>query len=189
MRRGGAADDDVDFLKFTRPPLEMNGASAEVHGQGFRPIIRTVRDDDALCAAGEQSARGLFTGVTRADDHHVPAMQSAEDLLRQLYRHRPHRHAAALDVGPGADLFGNIERPLKRLVQSAAGLFVLQRQVVSPLKLPEDFGLTQHHRVDAAGDFEQMFDALRLAQIVDLLVQWAAIIAPGNQELAQRLKR
>src|SRR5207302_10854722 len=34
MRRGGAADDDVDSLKFTRPPLEMNGASAEVPAQG-----------------------------------------------------------------------------------------------------------------------------------------------------------
>src|SRR2546430_14770272 len=167
-----AADDDVNFLKFTRPLLEMNGASAQVPGQGFRPIIRTLRTDDALCAAAEQSARGLFTGVTRADDHHVPAMQSAEDLLRQLYCHRPPRDAAALDVGPGADLFGNIERPLKRLVQSAAGMFVLQRQVVSLLKLPQDFGLTQPHGVDAAGDFEQMFDALRLAQIVDLIVQW-----------------
>ena len=39
MRCGGAADDDVNFLKFTRPLLEMNGASAEVPGQGFRPIV------------------------------------------------------------------------------------------------------------------------------------------------------
>ena len=51
MRRGGAADGDVNFLKFPRPIVELHGASAELFGQRHRAVMGTVGDNDAARAA------------------------------------------------------------------------------------------------------------------------------------------
>ena len=58
-------------------------------------------------------------------------------------------------------MFGDIERLLKRFVQAAAGVAVLQREVVGFLELAENFRFAEHHGIESARDFEQ--DAARFA--------------------------
>ena len=97
-------------------------------------------------------------------------MKGAEDFLRKFHRDRTDGHAAPLNVGLGANLFGDIERLLKGLVQTAAGMFMLERKLVGLFELTENFRLAQDHRVESAGDLEQVFDTLRFAQGINLVV-------------------
>ena len=133
MRRGRAADDDVNAGKFRRPILEMNRPPVQFPGQGHGAVMRAVGDNDAVGAAAEQGARGFLARLTRADDHDRMLVQRTENLLRQFHRHGADGHAAALDVGFRPNLLGHVERFLKGLVQMAAGLLVLQGRFVSLL--------------------------------------------------------
>ena len=118
-----------------------------------------------LRAPRESRARAVFSLVSPAPMTITSrSLEPAEDLLGQFHRHRADGDAAALDVGFGADVLGDVKRALEGLVQPAAGVAVLERQVVGLLELAEDFGFAQHHRVQAAGDLEEMVHALRLAQ-------------------------
>jgi len=45
----------------------------------------------------------------------------------------------ALDVGLGADVFGDVEGLLERLVEAAAGMAVPEGEVVGLFQLAEDF--------------------------------------------------
>ena len=65
----------------------------------------------------------------------------------------------------------------------------MEGEVVGFLELAENFGFTQHQGVEAAGDLEQVLDAVRLVQFVDLIVQRPAVGAPIDEELLQGLER
>ncbi len=125
-----------------------------------------------LRAPRESSARAAFSLVA----------------LRQFHGHRCDRHAAALDLGLGADVLGDVEGFLEGLVQHAAGVVVFEREMIRLLQLPEYFGLAQHHRVEAASHPEQMFDAVRLGKGVDFVGQWVVVIVAVEQEIAQGRK-
>ena len=163
MRRRCAADDDVDGRKFSGPILKMNGAPVQFPGQRHGPVMGTIGDNDAAGAAAQQRPRRFFARLPRADDHDLMLVQRTENLLRQFHRDRSDGHAAALDVGFRPNLLGHVERFLEGLVQMAAGLLVLQGGVVGLLQLAENFRFAHHHRIQSAGDFEQMFQACRIA--------------------------
>ena len=137
MRSGGAADDDVNVRELARPILERHSASAQFGRQGDGLVGRAVGDKDAARAAREEGAGGLLAGVAGANDQHVAVAEPAEDLLRQLDRDRADGDAAALDVGFGADMLGDVERALEGLIEPAAGMAVFQREVVGFLELAE----------------------------------------------------
>ena len=82
-------------------------------------------------------------------------------------------------------MFGDVEGALEGLVQPAAGVAVLEGEVVGLLELAEDFGLAQHHGIEAAGDLEQVLQALGFAQGVELFVQRVVIVVRGAEELLQ----
>ncbi len=185
MRRRGAADDDVHPLKFARPIFKGHRPPAQFIGQRHGLVMRAIRHQDAAGAAREQRAGGLLAGVSRADDHYVAVAQPAEDLLGQFHRHRADRDAAALDVGCGADVLGDVERALEGLVQPPASMAGLEGEVVGLLKLAEDFRLPEHHRVQAARDFEQMVQALRLAPGVYLVGQRVAVVMAADQKVPE----
>src|SRR5207244_801549 len=67
VRRGSAADDDVNPAKFAGPFVEVHGASAQLAGQREGAFVGTVGNDDALGSAREKGARGFFTGFTGSD--------------------------------------------------------------------------------------------------------------------------
>src|SRR5262249_37687383 len=132
--------------------------------------------------------RSFFARITGANHHHVPLTQVAEDLFSQLDSGGADRDAAALDVGFRPDVFGDIESPLKGLIQSASGMAVLQRQVVRFLELTKNFSLAKHHRIKAASHFEKMVQALRLVERINFICKRIAIIMASDQELLQRGK-
>ena len=61
-------------------------------------------------------------------------------------------------------MLGDVEGALERLVKPTAGMAVLEREVVGFFELAEDFRFAKHHRIQTAGDLEQVMQALRLAQ-------------------------
>jgi hypothetical protein len=75
--------------------------------------------------------------------------------------------AAALDVGFGADLFGDVEGFLENLVQTAAGVLVPEGGVVGFFQLAEDFRFAQDHGIQAAGDLEEVFQAAGIGVAVE----------------------
>src|SRR5688572_103941 len=82
-------------------------------------------------------------------------------------------------------MLGDVEGALKGLVQAAAGMVVLERDIVGLLQLAEDFRLAEHHGVEAAGDLEQVLDALWFCELIEFVVEWIAIFAAVNEELPQ----
>src|SRR5256885_8767137 len=87
MRRGRAADDDVDLAEGFVPGFEGDGPSAQLTGQGFGLVVRSVRDDNPAGAAGKEGAGGLLAGVAGADDQDRAILEGSEDSFGQLDRH------------------------------------------------------------------------------------------------------
>ena len=82
-----------------------------------------------LFAPRESSARAVFSLVSPAPM--TSTSRSASELKifsASSTATEADGNAAALDVGFGADVLGDVERALKRLVQSRAGVSVLMRQ-------------------------------------------------------------
>ena len=182
MRRGGAADHDVDVGKLPRPLVEVDRAPAQLGGQSDGAVVRAVRHDEAVRTAGEQGARGFLTGLARADDHDLPFVQRIKNFLRQFHGHGGDGDTAALDVGLGADLLGHLEGALESLVQPRAGVPVLEGQVVGFLELAEDFGFAEHHRVETAGDLEQVLNAVGIGNLVKLVAERAVVVVNPHQK-------
>src|SRR5256885_583058 len=133
MWSGGAADNNINPGKLLCPIFKVNGAAAQLRRERERPVVRTIRDNDASRAAGEQSSGGFFTGIPRPDDQHFTLAQCGKYFLRQFNRDRTDRNAPALNIRFGANLFSHVESLLKCFVQVASSVAVLQRGVVSRL--------------------------------------------------------
>src|SRR6185369_14603276 len=99
------------------------------------------------------------------------------------------RHAAALDVRLSADLLRDVERALENLVQPRPGMLMLQSEVIGLLELAKDFGLAENERVEAAGDLEEVLDAVGLAELIQLIAQRVPILMDANHEILQLGKR
>src|SRR5437016_2095152 len=65
------------------------------------------------------------------------------------------------------------------------GAAVLQSQIVSACELSENFCFPQHHRIQSAGDLEEVMDALRFGQPVDFITQRIAIVVDGDVKLLE----
>jgi hypothetical protein len=66
-------------------------------------------------------------------------------------------------------VLGHVKCALERLVQPRAGVAVLESERVGLLELAENLRLAEHHRIEAARDFEQVMQALRLGQRVKFI--------------------
>jgi len=167
MRRRGAADDNIHARELLQPVREGHRAAPQFRGQRPRLVGRTIGHRQAAGAARNQRARSLFARVARADDQHLAVAKAAENLFRQLHGDRPDGDAAALDVGLGADVFGDVEGALKGPVEPGAGMAMLAGQLIRLFKLAQNLRFPEHHRIQPAGHAEKMLDALRLAQRVN----------------------
>ena len=176
MRGGCAADENVDPGKLPRPILETHGTAPQFTGQFRRALIRTIAENDAASAPADQSAGGFLACISGADDHYRMVAQRTEELLRQFDCDGANRDAAALDVGFRADLLGNVERLLKRLVEPPAGVFMFQGRFVGLLQLAEYFRLSQNHRIQTGGDPEEMFQGFHPGVGVDFITQGLVIL-------------
>ena len=140
-------------------------------------------------APAAEGAGGLFARVAGTDDEHLLRLERVEDRLGQLHCHGADGDAAALDLRLGANQLGHVERLLECLVEQWAGGFAGVGQLVGELELTEDFGLAQHHRVDAARHAEEVLDALRVAVRVKGILRCLADAVEFTDEAAQRLAK
>ena len=53
------------------------------------------------------------------------------------------------------------------------------------LELAENLRLAQHHRVKTAGDLEEMLDALRLGDAVEMVFKRVGVVDPLDEERFQ----
>ena len=79
-------------------------------------------------------------------------MELAKYLCGQAHRCRCHADGEVADFGVAAHVFGNGEGALKELVQGGAQGAHFRGQTNCILHLSQNLRLTQHHRVQAAGD-------------------------------------
>src|SRR5688572_22486903 len=192
MWRGGAADDYVNLVKFLCPVIELHRSSAEFVSESLRPIVGTVCDENAARPTREQRASGFLTGVARADDHDIVIVQRTKNLFGQFDGHGSDRYTAALNVGFSANMFGHIEGALEGLVQPRPRVTVLKRKFVGLLELAEDLRFAEHHRIKSAGHLEQMHEALRFTEHIQLIREWVAIVVDRGEkslQLGKRLRR
>src|SRR2546427_152369 len=68
-------------------------------------------------------------------------------------------------------------------------MLVLEREVIGFFELAKNLRFPQHQGVQAAGDLEQVLEAVRLVQLVNLIVQRPAVGAPIDEELLQGRER
>ena len=67
-------------------------------------------------------------------------------------------------------------------------MFVLESKVIRFFELTEDFRFAQKHRIDAAGDFEQVFQAVRFGIEIHLTLQRFMIAAAFGEIRANVLE-
>ena len=89
-----------------------------------------------------------------------------------------------------ANLFGDRERALKQMIQHQAQPAGVARELLGFLHLSEDLRLSQHHRIESAGDAEGMPHGIHVRQHVRVSMQFVQIELPfGSNELVQRVLR
>jgi hypothetical protein len=167
VRGTGAADQDIDRVKRAHPAFERHGLSAEGGGQGLGAFVGAVGDEHWAGAPAQEGFGGFLAGVAGAEDHDGAFGEGIEHFFGEIDGHGGDGDAAALDLGFGANLFGDVERALEHAVQEPAGTAVLKGDIVGLLELTEDLGFAEHHGVESSGDSEEVFDALGFGAGVD----------------------
>ena len=141
----------------------------------------------------QRGVKSLLTERLAADlkipEQQILLSEGSEDMLGEVHRHGTDRDVTALDAGVSANVFGNVEGALEGLVQRATGVARLQRDVIGFLHLAENLGFTQHHRVQAAGHAEEVFEALGLAAGVEFGGQRFGKRASFEEKTAQGFER
>ena len=84
----------------------------------------------------------------------------AKNFLRQVHRHRADRDRSARDIRPGANLFRDPEGALEKPVQKRTGRPGFAGRGVGFLRLAENLGLADHHRIEPGSNAEKMLHAL-----------------------------
>ena len=85
-----------------------------------------------------------------------------EKLLRETHGRICHRHRAGADFGVGPDLLGDGKRVLEQPAELFADRAALLCLAIGVLELAQDLRLTEHHRVEPAGDPKDVPDRVVL---------------------------
>ena len=128
------------------------------------PIRRSIGDERDLGAARDQVAGCQLSHLARAHDQDPPALEVAEDLLRERGRGGGHRCGALADRGLDAGLASRVERAPEQAVQhrpTGTGL-------VGRADLAEDLALAWDHRVEPRRDAEEVQGGRLIGQPVQV---------------------
>lgn len=99
-----------------------------------------------------------FTHFARANDHDgLCGKVFVEDTLSEFDCNAADGRCAAADGGLGADFFRDLEGALEEAIGDAAGEFGVLSGLVGLFDLASDFGFAEDHRVETAGNGEEMF--------------------------------
>jgi hypothetical protein len=110
-----------------------------------------------------------FSHFAGADDHDRLVVKiAAEDFLGQLHGHAAHRGGAPSDLRLGADGFDHLKGALEGAIENPPGQMRGARRLVGGLDLAGDFRLAQDHRIQAAGDGEEIAGGGFLGMDIDI---------------------
>jgi hypothetical protein len=133
-----------------------DGVSIEVGGETMGALDGTVCNDDPPNTVLVQVAGGQLYGFTGADQERSLGLEVAKDLPCKADGGEGHGHRAVSDSCVRANLLGNgksvLEQASQKFPGSTRGTGGLKRR----FDLSENLGLAKHHRVQTAGDLQQV---------------------------------
>ena len=146
--------------------VEADPAPADPLGQLARRAHRAVGHHDLAHPVPEEGDRRRLGHAPGADDEHLAARQVGEDVLGQVEGDGRHRRRAGADVGLGAHALAHLERLAEELVEQRPARPLLDAELPGRAHLALDLALPDDHRVEAAGDAEELGRRAVLAQHV-----------------------
>ncbi|MCW2715898.1 MAG: hypothetical protein JWN88_2945 [Frankiales bacterium] len=168
--RAGRGDDDVGLGQRGLEPVEPHTGPAQGVRQPLRVLGRPVRHDDVAGAGPTQDRAGERPHRPGTDDEHAATLERPDRGHGTLQAHRHQRAPGAVDARLAVGALADPQRALEQLVQGGPGRLVADGRVGAP-QLPEDLRLTDHHRVEPAGDLEQVEDRGALPVHVEVPLQ------------------
>ena len=117
-RRG---EHDVDLAELRRQ-LSSSAIGSAPKRAASVAAASALRFDDVRDrgAARREASGGELADPARADEQHAPAVEVAEDLLRERGRRGGHRRGALADRGLGADALAELQRLAEHPVEQRA---------------------------------------------------------------------
>ena len=155
---GGGTDDDVKFGEARFTLFEGQGARAERGGEFHRALEISTGNGERSGAAALESLGGFFSDVARAEQQNARGFEVAENVLGEIDGDIGDADLADGDRRLRAYVFGGLKRFLENAVEDGAGGLASLGGRVGGFNLAENFGLAEHLRVEAGGDFEEMLD-------------------------------
>ena len=168
--RAGRGDDDIRLLQGPLEPVQADARAVQLVRQALGVVRRAVGDDDLAGAGATQGRAGQCAHRSRPDEEHAAALERPDRGDRTLQPDRDQRTAGTVDPGLAVRPLADPERGLEQLVQGRPGPVVTGRRV-GLAQLPEDLRLADHHRVQPAGDLEQVQDRLPLPVHVEVALE------------------
>ena len=119
-------------------------------------------------------AGGQFAHLAGSDEVHRLAVQTAEDLFRQLDGDRCDGDRGGGDGGFIADFFGDGKGAGQELIELRIDRAEGARGGVGFLDLSQNLRLADHHGIQAGGDAEDVLDGLKALMLEDVRLVLAA---------------
>ena len=169
MRRGGGGDDDVGALELARAARRSaTTAPPKRCGQRSRALARGGwRRTSCATPCVVQRLRGQLARLAGADDHDVRSARSPSTSIASVDRDGRRRDAARADRGLRAHALAGLQRGAEEAVGQRPGRAGGERHLVGALDLALDLGLADDHRLEAAGDAEELARGVAVARRVD----------------------
>ena len=164
LRRGGGAHDDIEFTESSVGLLKRHGAPAESRRQFHGAFKSAACDGEGGRAAALKRFGRFFANVARADEENTGLGELAENGEREVNGDIGDADLAGRNGGRGADVLGGLEAFLKQTIQHRSGGASGLRRGVGVFDLTENFGFTDHLRVETGCDLEQVLDGVAAAE-------------------------
>ena len=168
--RAGRREQQVDVGDTVGHVDERHGLGADAGGQRQRPGLRAVghHQVDALARAGQGDGHAL-AHVTRAQQQHGLAGQSAQPVTRHGDGRLRDRRDLAADAGLGAGPLAALERVPQQQVELRTGGALVAGPVPGLLDLALDLALAQHGGVEPGRHREQVGGGRRVVVDVEVV--------------------
>ena len=138
---------------------------------GFFPAA--VKDQQPVDSVVDQVAATQLDHLAGPDQHDALFFEVAEDLAGEHHGGVGHRYRVFADAGRGADRLRRSKGVLEQAVEDLAQAARVVSLLPGVLELPEDLCLTEHQRVETAGDAHQVPRGFLAFVRVDVLAQLA----------------
>ncbi len=168
------ADHDVGAQQAGRDLRQQDRLAGEATGHLLGARQRAVGDDEPRHAGLGEVARDQLDGFAGADQQRRGRTELGEDVTRELHRREGDRHRVLADRGFGAHLLRDREHVVHHPGKVGADGAGVARRGEGRLDLAEDLRLAHHHRIEPAGDLDQVAQGLGAAQAVQAALELAA---------------